>query len=1010
MNSFSSRFQYSIAGVILLYVAVVVSVSAKENVFASIDYRDGLSSSSVSSIVQDSSGFLWFGTQNGLNRYDGTSFKLFENDPFNANSLSHNLIQTMFLDSDDVIWIGTYGGLNRFDTKTESFTAFHADHNTNDSLSNDLVISIFRDSRGNLWVGTIKGLNILDEKTGRFRRFFHNDMDSASLAADTVRSICEDYKGNLWIGTAGGGLDRFDYTTGTFIHHRHNPRDPDSLPSDSVMAVTEDLSGGLWVATWDYGLSRYDIVSGLFENHRIPDARSYCLNAKENNIVRLGSWGGGLWEYNTVTKTMTVSRHDSEGSCSLSHDVVYALFIDRTGDLWVGTNGGGVDRLDKGSGNYTVYKNDPKDPDSISPGKVTTVLEDHTGALWIGVYSGGVNRLDRRTGKFKHYRYNMHDPSSLSNDIVNYIYEDSRKTIWILTNEGLNRYVPSKDSFVRYYAVPGKNSLSSDIVYSMLEEPSSGNLWIATYTNGLDYLDIKTGQFRNYASSILDPYSLSDPLVSCLAYDSLGRLWVGTNNGANRMEADGSFVHYYHDVNNHASIPGNSLKSFFLDSYGMLWMTLAGGGLARYDIDADGFVTYGRREGLPTNSAVALLEDRHGNIWVSTQVGLAVLDRRTWQFRTFTVQNDLRDSEFSSGHCRSSSGELFFGGANALYCFDPDKIRYNMEIPPVRITGFKVFNEERRLNRAVYLMDTIHVSYRENYIGFSFTALNYRDPGKNEYAYKLEGFDHDWISCGNRQFAGYTNLPGGRYTFRVRGANNDGLWNFSGASVILIVSSPPWLRSWAITLYIAAGIGLIFFIVALKGRADLARKVRELTVFKQQLESANCELEFLSQSDGLTGIPNRRRLNEEYEHMYSYSLRERKHISILMLDIDYFKAYNDAYGHQAGDDCLCTIAKVISSSPERSLDFTARYGGEEFIVLLPDTDIEGAFRVAWRIHRNVESLRICHCKSSAAPFITVSIGIACMVPHSEVDRKELIRLADEALYRAKSAGRNCVSL
>ncbi len=946
-----------------------------------------------------------------MSRYDGYSFKVYENEPFNRNSLSHNLIQTMYLDTGapdaaEILWLGTYGGLNRFDMATEEFRTYRNKADDISSLSNDVVVSIFRDSKKRLWIGTLQGLNLFSEESGTFTRYIHDPLDPASLPGNSVRAILEDRDGNLWIATSPGGLARLR-EDGGFEVLRHNPERKESLLSDNVMALALDYEGRMWVGTWGGGLSLFHPETRSFDHYPTGDERVYVINTQEPGLILAGTWGGGLFEFDMKTKGFSEYKQDDTDG-SLSHNIVYSMLIDSAGELWVGTNGGGVNHMNRIRKSYTVYAHNPKYPLYLPSGKVTAVIEDHMGRLWIGSYNGGVSRYDEETGNMVRYMNDPKNPRSLSGNVVTAMYEDSLKNLWVMTTGGLSRYIPSIDAFENFYADEGKpESLSDSIVYCMLEDERT-NLWIGTYTAGLEYYDRAAGRFRHFRSDPLDPETLSDNLIYALSYDAKGRLWVGTNNGLNRYE-NGKFTRYFHDPDNLFSVPANTVRILFLDSQSVLWVGTSGGGLARYDEASDSFIHFTKKEGMPSNSVVGILEDGQGNLWVSTQHGLTVYDKKTGQFRTLTVQNDLREKEFHTGRFKGRNGELYFGGMSALYRFNPQAIEHNTHIPPIHITSVRILNQERKFDRQIYLMDSIRISYSENYISFTFAALDYRDPDKNQYAYKLEGFDSDWVYCGARHTASYTNLPGGTYTFRVKGSNNDGLWNETGTSLAVRVSRPPWLTAYAFAFYVLVLVVSVYALATRRSKIELAHKVSELLEVKEALEKANAELARLSTIDGLTGLPNRRKLDEELSQRLAAAKRERHDLSILMLDLDFFKRYNDHYGHGKGDDCLKRISSALTSALERTTDFVARYGGEEFLIILPYTDRAGAATVAERIRRVVESLNIPHQSSEVSPFVTISIGIISVLPGPDQRVDGLLHDVDEALYRAKQNGRNRTS-
>lgn len=992
----------------VLAVSMLFNAHSEDTRFTAINSTDGLSNSSVSSILQDSSGFLWLGTQGGLNRYDGYSFKIYENEPFDSNSLSHNQIQTMYMDRDDVIWIGTYGGLNRFDTKKQLFSSYAHDAKNEQSLSNNVVVSIYRDSRNTLWVGTLNGLNKFDEKTGSFTRYLNRPDDPTSLANNIVRSIIEDKKGRLWIATSGGGLDRYDYLSDAFIHMKTDKNREDSLPSDSVMSLALDFRGDLWVGCWFGGVGRM-ITEGVFENYKLQDDRIYTINVQDPEIVRVGTWGAGLFEIDRVKKTITSFKHDSLKTTSISHNIAYSILIDRGGEVWIGTNGGGVNHMQKPVSGYTLFQSDPQNPLTLTPGKVQIMLEDSKGRFWVGVYNGGLHLWNDKIQGFNHYRADPKNPKALGNDIITGLYEDSKGNIWILTNVGLHKYNEATNDFTRIVNDPeNPNSLSENIVYSILEEKETGNFWLGTYTKGLEYWDVKANTFTHYSPDPGNPKALSDGLVYSLAYDKEGSLWIGTNYGLNVLK-DNVFKRYLHNTNDKNSIASNVVRNLLIDSHNEIWVATNGGGLANYNRALDSFTNYTKREGMPSNMINTLVEDNDGNIWVGTANGLILFDRATRQPRPLTVHQDIRNREFYIGSFKNKQGALFFGSMDVLYKIEPDKIKYNDVVPSIKITGFKVFNEEKNLSTSIWLEKKVNINWDENYVSFDFAALDYRDSARNQYAYKLEGIDSDWVYCGSRTYTGYTNLPGGSYVFRVKGSNNDGVWNEVGASLILNVAAHPLLSPWAFIVYILLIVSLIYIVSNLRSTHLLKNKVEELTTVKSKLETANVKLAEIAAIDGLTGIANRRKLDEVYTRIFANSQRQKEPLAALMLDIDYFKRYNDQYGHQNGDDVLRLTASTIESSLDRAIDFCARYGGEEFLILLPNTKLEGAVAVAEKIRNSIEALHIIHRGTGAKELLTVSIGVSAYVPEPKEESETLIRKADEALYRAKSCGRNRVS-
>ncbi|HUW42491.1 MAG TPA: two-component regulator propeller domain-containing protein [Rectinemataceae bacterium] len=968
--------------------------------FSVLGPREGLSNSSVSSIVQDRRGFLWFGTQDGLDRYDGYSFKTFETVPFDAHSLSDDTVQTLYLDG-DTLWVGTYGGLDRLDLGTERFTVYRHDPRTRDSLCNNTVVAISRDAQGRLWVGTLDGLDRFDQKKGIFIHYDGKAGDPKRLQSDVIRALKLDKEGRLWIGTSGGGLSLYDNGRDSFTTYRHEPGNPGSLLSDYVMSIDEDSSGSLWLGTWYGGISRFDPATGRFENHPTPDRRIYVVSAARPGVIFAGSWGGGLFEYDIASGRFTRYKA-GRGQGSLSNDVVYSIYADDTGELWFGTNGGGVDRL---GNSWRHYRALAAGPDTFPRGKVYVIQIDPRGDLWAGIYNAGLARRDAKTGKWTIYRHDPGNPRSLPNDIVNFAFVDSRERLWFGTNDGLARFDRKRGDFTVIRPDGSPDGLSSEIVYAMDED--RGGFWIGTYRGGLDYLDAKSGRFRHFAHDSGDPTSLSDNLVYCLQRDAQGRLWVGTNDGLDRLEGS-SFVRYYYDPDRSSGISNDSIRTMYLDSRGLLWIGTSGGGLMRYESETDSFVTYTTADGLSGNSIVRILEDRDSNLWIATQRGLVLYDRAAGVFRELTLFGDLKNAEFFPGAFEAPDWSLYFGASDLVYHFTGGRYEYNTHRPPVVLTAVNVDHRPAVLPTAAPALERLALSYRDKEVDFDFAALDFREPERNRYAYRLEGFDRSWIQAGTSHRATYTNLPGGDYIFRVRGSNDDGLWNEQGLSLPVHVRIAPWLSVWAWALYACLFAGGVFLLVSRLQGAALRTAKAELSGARSSLAAAEEKIELLSVIDPLTRITNRRRLDEALEQAFARAARGKETLAAVMIDIDSFKAYNDRYGRLAGDECLRRIAGCITSALERATDVASRYGGEEFLVLLPDTELDGAVVVAERIRAAVEQLSIVHGESRAAPVVTVSAGCAALRPESGVNPATLVSAADRALFAAKEGGRNRV--
>ncbi len=846
-------------------------IEEAKSTFTLLSQKDGLSSTSVSGIVQDSKGFIWMSTQGGLARYDGSSFKFWQNEPFEPNSLSTDLIQTLHVDPNDIIWAGTYNGLDRLDPATGLFTIYQTQAERSDSLSNNLVIALERDAQGRLWVGTATGLNRLDETTGRFVRYYNIPGNARSIPNNTIRSIHSDKAGRLWIGTAGGGFALYNPGSDDFTVLAGSPEKGLAVtgavagavtgagaaavkgppPSLAMQAIAEDPAGMLWLGEWGTGLVRYDPATGASFVYHLPDERIYVVNAAEAGMVRVGTWGGGMFILDTAKNKIEVYKH-SRAPGSLPHDVVYSMLQDASGEFWIGTNGGGVARMDQSSEAYTSWTSNPDNPGSLPNGKIQAILVDSRKELWVSVYSGGIHRLDPKSGNWVHFRHDPGNPSDLADDTAASLYEDREGNLWACTNSGLCLYDRKKARFEKVKRFGGVESPEADIVYSILEDRrETGVYWIGTYTKGLYRWDRQAGTWSHWAHDPAEPASLSDNLINSLAYDTAGRLWVGTNNGLDRFE-NGHFTQYYYNPANRKGLSSSAILRVFVDSRGGFWLATRSGGLDLYDASSDSFSHFTRKDGLPSNDVNNIVEDASGNLWIITQAGIAKRDRATGTLKVLPLGKSLDGSTLTQGAFASGDGSVYFGSVGILTVFRVSLYVSNLHKPPVYITDFIAANHPK-LAQPLAEGSALHLASWENSIELRFAALDFRDPSQNMFAWKLEGFDKDWTYSSTRRFAAYTNLPGGNYTFRVRAANNDGLWNSAGASLRFTVQNPVWKSPGAYLLYLLLIALLGYGVASLRSNRLLSAKVRELTLAREELVKANAESKRLAaEAEGAT--------------------------------------------------------------------------------------------------------------------------------------------------------------
>ncbi|MEQ9551312.1 MAG: two-component regulator propeller domain-containing protein [Coleofasciculus sp. G3-WIS-01] len=855
----------SLIFMILIILSLPIKVYAQDYQikFDHIKVNDGLSQSGVAPILQDSQGFMWFGTQDGLNKYNGYTFKIYKHQEEDSLSLSDNFILSIYEDKEGIIWVGTEsGGLNKFDRKTEQFTHYTYDSGNQHSIGNNKVLSIYEDKDEKLWVGTDGGgLNEFNRETEQFTRYTHNLDDPNSLSNDTVLSIYEDKDGTLWVGTNGGGLNEFNRETEKFTRYIHNPDDPNSLSNNIILSIYEDHSDRLWIGTNGGGLNHFNRDTRQFINFRHESDNPNSLSDNTvNSIVedRLGnlwlatsSWygnyyGSALNKFNPETKQFTHYTQALAGQNSLSDNIVGYIFKDKSGIIWIGTGFSGVNKLDTKHKKFTGYKYEANNYYSLSDNHVMSIYEDSSGLIWIGTNSGGLNKFNHQTGKFTHYTHDSNNPNSLSSDNVWSIYEDSNGALWVgAFGGGLNKFNRQTGEFTHYIHEPNNpNSLNHNTI-SSIYEGREGTFWIGTFGGGIDQFNRQTEEFSHYLHNPDDPNSLSDNSVVSIYEDSSGTLWITTfNGGLNKFDRETEkFTRYTHETNNPNSLSYDRVLSINEYPAGTLWLGTYGGGLNKFDIATETFTHYTENDGLPSNSVVGILADDNGNLWLSTGNGLSKFNPEAETFRNYDVGDGLQGNEFDGvkAYAKTKDGAMLFGGLNGFNLFYPDQVKDNPHIPPIVITDFRIFDQTVKLNPAISVAKDIKLSYKDNFFSFEFAALDYTNPKKNQYAYKLEGFDQDWIYSGTRRYASYTNLDPGTYTFRVKGSNNDGVWNEEGTSVAITITPPPWKTGWAYTLYGIAVFGAIYGYVQWKTLAQ----ARENALLRASEKKLNQILEAL---------------------------------------------------------------------------------------------------------------------------------------------------------------------
>ncbi len=813
---------------VLVCVAGSLFAGRRDIRFRHISLKDGLSQSGVPSILQDSKGFMWFGTQDGLNRYDGYTFKTYRPEAGNPNSLSGNYILSLLEDRRGVLWIGTLGaGLNKFDREKEEFTHFRFRPDDPTGLSHDIVNAIHEDRSGQLWFGTINGLNTFHRETGTFTHYRVIPGDPTSLGDNMIWVIYEDRSGTLWIGTSRG-FNKFDRKTGTCVRYTGergepgNSQRPGDRMGNRISAIHEDGSGVFWIGTGN-GLKRFDretgkytvslegkIITGIYEDRA--------------GVLWIGTMGGGVSTFDRETEEFVHYRADPKNPTGLGSDRILTIYEDRSGSLWVGTDGKGINRFDRQTGKFRHYRNDPDDPDSLSHNDVYSFVEDRTGVLRVGTSGGGLDILDRETGRFTRYRPNPGKPGGPGGIFVLSICEDSTGALWFGTNgAGLHKWDRETGAISKYRGAPTDASgLSGNFVMTLYED-STGTLWVGTLRSGLNKFDRETGTFTAYRFKPDVPGSLSSDIIYSI-YDGrgdgdAGALWVGTRDaGLNKFDPQTEgFTHYRHNLNNPTGLSSDAVMCVYQDPSGSVWVGTYGGGLNKLDPEKETCTHYRERNGLPNDVVYGILPDETGCLWLSTNKGISKFDPRTETFKNYTVEDGLQSNEFNVGaYYKGKSGEMFFGGVNGFNAFYPHRVTDNKNIPPIVITDFQLFNKpvaggaDSPLKKHISETEEITLSYKQNVFSFNFVALNFIIPEKNRYKYKMEGIHDNWLDLGHKHDITFTGLEPGEYVLRIKGSNNDGVWNEEGTSLKIIITPPFWKTWWFRVLVVSVLLFLLF--------------------------------------------------------------------------------------------------------------------------------------------------------------------------------------------------------
>jgi ligand-binding sensor domain-containing protein/two-component sensor histidine kinase len=833
--------------VFLILIFSQLSLANNDMRFRRLSIEHGLSQTTVETIIQDQSGFMWFGTEDGLNRYDGYQFKIFKHDPDDSTSISNNNVWCLYEDHDGYLWAGTFsGGLNRFDPETETFKRFL--HNPGDSsgLSSNNIRTISEDHQGYLWIGTRNGgINSYNLKSQQFERRI-NDPDVINILNDAnIRFIYPDSIYNLWIAT-NKGLYIYNLASKEFTQFKYGKNIANRLSSQNIRHVFEDRDGMFWISTFD-GLNSFDPRTKKITQY-IPDTKNPKSISSGNIRQVYEDTKGRMWILGHLHGIMIMNRsndsfntqtHDELNPNSLSSNSLREVCEDRSGLIWIGALGGGLNIFDPGTDRFRQYRSKPDDINSLSHSIIWSITESSNGDIWFATHSGGLSQYDKKSKKYTHYKFNAADPYSISSNNLRSVMEDRNGNIWVGTqNAGINRFDQNDKKFYRYkHEAQDLASLSSNNVRDIYED-HYGNLWICTWAGGLDLYDSKSNTFTHFVNQPDNPNSLSGNNVISIYQDSDENYWVATTNGLNKLSFSSStklrevsnlsgpdFTRYLYSSANPNSLSNNYVLSIHESENGDLWFgTMLGlNRLEKKHRDQQVFKRYLIKDGLPNDIIYGILEDSEGHIWCSTNKGLSHFNLQNKTFKNYDMRDGLHGNEFNTGaYLKTKTGSMIFGGVDGATEFFPDSLYDSRYSAPIVLTGFYIFDQAADLNKSINQVEQITLSYQDNYFSFDFASLDFSKPERNRYAYMLEGLDRDWINSGTRRFAGYTKVDAGEYIFKVKGTNGDGVWNEDGASIRILITPPFWETWWFIALVIIGTISAITLLVTYRVRQLLA--------------------------------------------------------------------------------------------------------------------------------------------------------------------------------------------
>ena len=810
---------------------LVISVHGQVNMrFKYLTADHGLSSNRITYIFRDSRDFLWVGTDLGLNKYDGYQVTQYVHNDAKRSTISDNNLLSIIEDTKNNLWAGTSNGLNLYNRQTDSFTVFKNKPDDANSLSSNFIISMYLDKKGNLWI--LAGgncLNLWVPEKRNFIRYPFQPLENRYFSS--AQTVAEDSKGNIWTSPYGDNLFCMDPVSKKFKSYSLRIKTSEKTLNNLFI----DKQDKIWIGTRGAGLHCFNTSTKKTEHFNIKadgtgtnKSLIHWIIPEDDKHLLIGVDQGGLNRLNLKTKRFEYTEYKEGNNEGLNNNAIWTLYKDKEGILWIGTANGGVNYYNPKEYKFNLYRrgNTTSNPSSNIIGGF---LEDSKGKIWIATDDSGINIWDPVTKRFSYLRHDPRNPSSVSGNIIRNLEEDRDGNIWVGTwDAGLNRFNRKTNTFDHFY--PGTNnpfSISGRNVWH-LKRDYKGLIWLALTYVGIDVLDPKKGVVKRFKKDLKSPHGLGSDITHLLVEDRDKNMWACTGDGLYRydQELDG-FIAY-------RSFPDNDIRSFLQDSKGNLWVGSANKGVFLFDKKGRVLKQFNVGKGLANNHVHAIVEDNAGKLWISTNLGLSCLDPEKETVRNFSVGDGLQGNQFfMQSFLKTRSGDIYFGGFNGFNSFRPDSLIDNDFKTPVYLTDFQIFNKsitpgapDAPLKWQISETRDIELNWKQSVFSFSFAALNYTFTAKNQYAYKLEGFDKEWNYVGSQRSATYTNLDPGEYEFKVKAANNDGIWSEKGTTVKILINPPFWLTPLAYLLYIVL-ISIILYAIyrEIRSRENLKSEI-----------------------------------------------------------------------------------------------------------------------------------------------------------------------------------------